>query len=393
MPSDHVLEQAVSRGIITADQGRQIAALDAEQNQVWGAAREPVSEPQPVPLVDPDGDARTDGEDDEAFRFLTGFNDVFLALGVGMVLYGLSISGTTATVNGLMITLVVLWLLAEVLAARLKRALPSMIIAGAFVYLAIKLAGLQFSDLVFGESNIFEALLEDATRVLPFSLAGTAAALIFYVRFRLPFAVFLIAGSLVFLVFTLTFSYLREDITTYAIPILLLTGLSVFAAAMYFDTSDINRRTRLSDNAFWLHLIASPLIVHSIMWQAAIWMGVGDPELWSGNRIGTIVGLHSIASTLAIIVLAIFIFVMVVALVIDRRAMLVSSLIYVSAAVAFYVTSQGAVLSAATFVPVIIGGGIIAVGTGWRPLRRAVFRFLPLAAVEPYVPPLRGNPV
>jgi hypothetical protein len=42
-------------------------------------------------------------------------------------------------------------------------------------------------------------------------------------------------------------------------------GLRVFAAAMSFDLSDRDRMTRRSDCAFWLHLLAAPLIVHSLI--------------------------------------------------------------------------------------------------------------------------------
>ena len=34
---------------------------------------------------------------------------------------------------------------------------------------------------------------------------------------------------------------------------------------MYYDLSDRTRTTRLADCAFWLHLLAAPLIVHSLI--------------------------------------------------------------------------------------------------------------------------------
>ena len=43
----------------------------------------------------------------------------------------------------------------------------------------------------------------------------------------------------------------------------LVSGLAVFAAAMSFDMSDRERITRWADCAFWLHLLAAPLIVRS----------------------------------------------------------------------------------------------------------------------------------
>ncbi|WP_218014735.1 hypothetical protein [Candidatus Regiella insecticola] len=42
------------------------------------------------------------------------------------------------------------------------------------------------------------------------------------------------------------------------------TGLLAFAGAMYWDISDLRRQTRHSDIAFWLHLLAAPLLVHPV---------------------------------------------------------------------------------------------------------------------------------
>ena len=47
-------------------------------------------------------------------------------------------------------------------------------------------------------------------------------------------------------------------------PLLLLCGLAVFALAMRFDLSDPKRQTRRTDIAFWLHMLAAPLIVHPL---------------------------------------------------------------------------------------------------------------------------------
>ncbi len=373
MPNEFDLDEAVRQGIVTKDQAKQLQS-------VKGAATA--------------GDTTVDQTDieadDEAFRFISGFNDVFLALGVGMVLYGISASNLTATLSGLLGTIAVLWGLAEILTAWLRRAFPSMIIATAFVYQSMNLAGKFFIGSQLADTNFWDSIANSGPSTLPFALAGLAAAAIFYLRFRLPFAIFLIGLTIAFVIFSQSVAMLGKDVADVAIPILLVTGLGFFIVAMWFDQRDANRTNRLSDNAFWLHLIASPLIVHSIMWQTAIILGVGDPALWSNGSLGTAVGLHSIASTLAVVVLCIFIVLMTVALVIDRRAMLVSSLIYVSLAVSFYVTQQGAVLSAITFTPIIIGGGVILIGSAWRPLRKFIFAILPLSGIQSFVPPVKG---
>ena len=97
----------------------------------------------------------------------------------------------------------------------------------------------------------------------------------------------------------------------------------IFAAAMRFDLSDRLRTTRRSDCAFWLHLLAAPLIVHSLVMIAAWWLmpfvktyGI---ERMTANLVGAIAAI--------IVVLAL------VAIVIDRRALLVSALTYLGAVV------------------------------------------------------------
>ena len=44
----------------------------------------------------------------------------------------------------------------------------------------------------------------------------------------------------------------------------LLLGIGVFLFAMWWDASDRARTTRRSDVAFWLHLLAAPMIAHPI---------------------------------------------------------------------------------------------------------------------------------
>ena len=44
----------------------------------------------------------------------------------------------------------------------------------------------------------------------------------------------------------------------------LLLGIGVFLFAMWWDASDRARLTRRSDVAFWLHLLAAPMIVHPV---------------------------------------------------------------------------------------------------------------------------------
>ena len=79
-----------------------------------------------------------------------------------------------------------------------------------------------------------------------------------------------------------------------------------------FDMSDPQRRTRRTDIAFWLHLLAAPLIVHPLI-----------TALLQGYPLET-----RLTTTSALAILAIFLGLGVVSLIIDRRALLVSGLVY-----------------------------------------------------------------
>ena len=46
--------------------------------------------------------------------------------------------------------------------------------------------------------------------------------------------------------------------------LVLIAGLGVFTLAMWWDRSDRVRQTRRSDVAFWLHLLAAPMIAHPV---------------------------------------------------------------------------------------------------------------------------------
>ena len=71
----------------------------------------------------------------------------------------------------------------------------------------------------------------------------------------------------------------------------LILGLGVFALAMHFDMADPARQTRRADIAFWLRLLAAPLMVHSLI--SAIEPGAfdGTSAIFSRIDIYVILGL------------------------------------------------------------------------------------------------------
>jgi hypothetical protein len=152
------------------------------------------------------------------------------------------------------------------------------------------------------------------------------------------------------------------------VAIVAVLGLGVFAAALRVDASDPQRRTRRADVAFWLHMLAAPMVVHAMI------------RLVTGNLAG-------IDTAQAITILVLFILLGLVALVIDRRALLVSGLTYAGIAIA-YLLSQS-VEAGLGMSLTLLGLAVVVLGlsAGWRSLRRAVLPLLPLGQLRQHIPP------
>ncbi len=336
------LDAGVAQGIITAAQAASLRALAAERAKARTAAL----------------------SHEERFRFMRGFNDFFFASGVLLFGFGGAyFTGTAAPGN--VVAAVVIWLLAELLVGRMRLVLPGLLLVlflAYFVSLAVPIeswvggaAGTTygyptpFLGVVIGYGKPAVAI----TRALLVAIAG----LVFFARFRFPFALLPVAGGLVVAAMTIAQIYL-PFVAAYAM--LFLCGLLVFAAAMAFDVTDPERTTRRADCAFWLHLLAAPLIVHSLIRLTA----GASLQLMTGQAAVTIVGV--------VIVLTL------VAVVIDRRALLVSTLTYLGIVIAY-------ALKAATFdqtkiffaTLLVLGAMVLTLGVGWLPLRRGLMMLVP----------------
>jgi hypothetical protein len=321
---------------------------------------------------------------EERFRFLKGFNDVFFAIGVVLFLLGVAYFMPRGA-SGILLMAAVVWGLAELLVKRLRLVLPGILLAIAFVALVLAASvglpaeGWLGSDIEWRwptALSILQALQYYPGGPLVFAaraMVPAAAAAAFYWRFRLPFALLPLAASLVIAALGVA-SFLVPDAAAVADTIFsLLCGLGVFAAAMSFDISDRERLTRRADCAFWLHLLAAPLIVHSVISLAA-------RPLASGLGRGAPMG-----SALALAVVAIIAVLALVALLIDRRALLVSGLAYLGGAVAYLLSGDGVSVLAATLV--ILGAFVLTLGAGWVPLRRRLLALLS-PAISNRLPPV-----
>ncbi len=318
------------------------------------------------------GTGAAERADEEDFRFMRGFSDIFFAIGV--VLYGAGVSlfaGMQASPLIYAVAAATMWGLAELLVRRMRLVLPGIAILVFFVVFAV--AAIPLADLLAakGDTSMLtrwtprEILMSGSSLQISIK-AGIAAlaAAAFYARFRFPFALLVIAGGAVAALQLAVGDALFRDAAVARSALLLLCGAVVFVFAMWFDLSDRLRATRRSDCAFWLHVLAAPLLVHSL-----IGLLVG-PTFRSDNV--EMVVIVFIALLLAL-----------VALIIDRRALLVSALAYVGGVIGIALSNailNPTLLIVATLV--IMGALVLALGIGWAALRRRVLSLLPPHLVD-----------
>ncbi|TPG12202.1 hypothetical protein [Sphingomonas oligophenolica] len=286
--------------------------------------------------------------DEEHFRLLTGFNDIFVSIAVVLLLVAVAQIGMriTPALGGVLVAGAA-WALAEFFTARRRMALPSILLLLAFVGgVAGACAGL-IETVAPHVSDRLGALAGAGV-----ALAAALAALLHWRRFMVPITVAAGAAAVVATVIALALAAIpamRDAIY----PLLLIGGLAVFAVAMRWDLSDRARVTRRADVAFWLHLVAAPMIAHALFNL----IGVFGAEIGVG---------------VAIVVLALYVAFGFVALAIDRRALLVSSLAYVLYAMYALFRSAGAIELSAAFTAFVIGSALLCLSAFWHPIRRLV---------------------
>jgi len=192
------------------------------------------------------------------------------------------------------------------------------------------------------------------------AIAGGAAWL-HWRRFHVPITVAAGAASVAGIVVGLLLAGLgqnAEQAKNVILGLVLFLGVGVFLFAMWWDSSDRARLTRRSDVAFWLHLLAAPMIVHPVF---------------------TLLGLNSghIGVGEGLAVVALYIALGLTALAVDRRALLVSALAYVLYALDELFRQFGAVELNVALTALVIGSALLLLSAFWHQARGAIVRPLP----------------
>lgn len=295
----------------------------------------------------------TPAVDEEHFRLLTGFNDIFVSVALVLLLVAVAwIGNAVASPLAGAGVAAASWGLAEYFTRVRRMALPSILLllsfAGGVGATVVAIA----AESVSNPSQSVAAMIGAVA-----ALATAAASWLHWRRFMVPITVAAGAVALAAAVAAMAMSSV-DDPGRIAPWLSLLLGLAIFALAMRWDTSDRGRTTRRSDVAFWLHLAAAPMIAHPIFQLLGVFGG-------------------SIGVGVALIVIALYITFALVALAIDRRALLVSGLAYVLFALTRLFETAGAIELSAAFTALVIGSALLLLSAFWHTARTAVVRMLP----------------
>ncbi len=311
---------------------------------------------------------------DEPFELFKGFNEIFIVIGMCILTVGWTSISAVAYADSInnpqqaaipfgLVGTVILWLLSEYFIRRRRMVAPAIALSILFALNA------AFSLTAYFAQPFMVAQEDFSSLPLPFAL-GTFALFIYWFRFRVPFAMAMIAVGL-FIVAMLVAasqsgtpsSFEEMFLLSAGGPfawITLALGIGVFVVAMIFDMSDPHRVTRRSANAFWLHVVAAPALVNTIA-----------------------LSLLASESTSTNLALAFVLFVFaLIAIIIDRRSFLIAAIGYVVALAATVFGGEGA----ATTI-LILGIALLLLGAFWERIRARLLKVLPSFVPVHRLPP------
>ena len=285
--------------------------------------------------------------DEENFKLLTGFNDIFVVIASILLL---SSAGWIASAVGSRfsagVVALIAWGLSEFFVGKRKMPLPAIVLLLVFVASIFKLFYIEPTY----------SSIEETGSIFAFAMAGVAT-IFHWKRFAVPITI-AIGMGVVTLFLISSFIDMFPDSKEYIAFVIFLIGIGVFLVAMYWDMQDRKRVSNHSHVAFWLHLLASPLIIHSLF----LGLGVFD------NNIGSF-ALFSI--------LFAYVLLSIISLTIERRALMVSSLLYVLYALKTLFTEYGFEGYGLSLGGVIIGLGLLFLTAFWTKARATVVGYMP----------------
>jgi len=336
MYTDEDLTTAVKAGIFSEDAVTQFRLL--------------VSEQQSSPAVD-----------EENFRLISGFNDIFVVIACGLLLISIAWLGLElGQTIGALCFAAASWFLAEFFVKRRRMALPAIVLLGTFIGGSAWAAGSVF--LTAGEQP-------NTVGLLSAGIAGAVAARFHWLRFKVPITVAFGVATVIGAAIAIFTNLLQPETKYWLTLVTFISGVFAFVLAMYWDAQDTLRQTRKADVAFWLHLLAAPLIVHPVF-----------------TALGVLEGHSGVTQTIAVITL--YICLAVVSIAIDRRALMVSALIYVLFAFTTLFKTYGVVSLGFATTGLVIGSALLLLSAYWHASRGFLTQYLPKSLLG-WLPALR----
>lgn len=310
-------------------------------------------------------------QEDEPFEFFRGFSEIFISIGLIILLTGatalLTVIGGFALLTLVpLATAGIAWWWAGYFTLKRRMTLPSMVLATAYgIGIAI------FAFTVLAQTDMDQRMI-----AILGSSASALAMIAWYRRFRLPFAAFLTGAAVLAAVYSLTAS----ASTLYALAgsssgysalfdlgkspafatATLLFGIAAFLTGMWFDIRDPHRLGRHAATAFWCHLLAAPALVNTVA-----------VTLLNGTGTGFL--------AIALVLIALL------ALVIDRRSFLTAAIAYIAIVITWATGENDGMGWILTLL--ILGAFITAMGTWWVQLRARVMALLPDFPGKSRLPP------
>ena len=313
-------------------------------------------------LADSRRGARTDlAVGDEPFELFKGFNEVFIV--VGLLILAMGWAGVVGVAYAAEITnpqqaamlygsigALIIWAMSEYFIRRRRMVGPA-------IALSILFTGNAAIGLTAYFAQPFMVAQQDyASLPLPFIL-GTAAIGVFWYRFRVPFAMAMIAVGffIVAILMAATSQGTPQDPSDLFLLsaggpfawITLVLGLLVFAVAMAFDMSDPHRVTRRSANGFWLHVVAAPALVNTLALT-----------LLDRNAHWALLGVMLIFALIAIVI--------------DRRSFLIAAIGYIVALASTVFDGETTALTV-----LVLGIILLLLGAFWEKFRARLLRLMP----------------
>jgi len=314
-------------------------------------------------------------QEDEPFEFFRGFAEIFISIGLIILLTGVAMALAGFGSEGFLMWVPLIasgiaWWWAGYFTLRRRMILPSIVLASAFG------AGVcSFAFILLENANTSDRVTAIATFLIP-----TFGMLLWYRRFRLPFAAFLTGLFTLGAIYAFTATTANVEALAFGggdgfdtlfnlqespafATATLVFGIGMFVAGMWFDMRDPHRLGRYSATAFWCHLLAAPALVNTVAITLLGADGGGVPLL-----------------SLALLVIT------VLALVIDRRSFLTAAIVYIAVVIAWFAGDSDN-FGSWVFIVLALGTLITAIGTWWVQLRAAVMAALPDFPGKSRLPP------